>query len=110
MAGANILELTEATFDQEVLNCDKPVLVDFWADWCMPCKALAPTMDELANEYAGRVKVTKVDTDAHRNLAVRYNITAIPTIILFQDGQIKKKFVGLTTKKDFKAALDQALG
>jgi len=109
MAGPNTLEFTESNFEDEVLQSSQPVLVDFWADWCMPCKALAPTIDELAKEYHGRVKVGKVDTDANQSLSARYQISAIPTVILFQDGEIMEKFVGLRSKKDFAASLDQAL-
>lgn len=107
MAGANTQQFTEDNFEQEVLRSSQPVLVDFWADWCMPCKALGPTIDELATEYAGKVKVGKVDTDANQSLSAQFGISAIPTVILFQDGEIKERFVGLRTKKDFKASLDR---
>ncbi len=110
MAGNNVLTLTDDNFDTEVINAESPVLVDFWAEWCMPCKMLAPTIDELADEYAGRIKVGKVDTDSNRDVATRYGITAIPTIMLFKGGQVAKKFVGLTSKKDFKSALDTEMG
>lgn len=109
MAGPNTLELTEGNFEEQVLQASQPVLVDFWADWCMPCKALAPTIDDLATEYSGRVKVGKVDTDANQSLSARYQISAIPTVILFQDGEIKERFVGLRSKKDFAASIDQLL-
>ena len=110
MAGPNTREFTESNFEQEVLQSGQPVLVDFWADWCMPCKALSPTIDELATEYDGRVKIGKVNTDANMSLSAQYGISAIPTVILFQDGQIREKFVGLRSKRDFKAAIDQAIG
>lgn len=110
MAGANTREFTEANFEDEVLKSTQPVLVDFWAEWCMPCKALGPTIDELANEYSGRVKVGKVDTDANQSLSARFGISAIPTVILFQNGQIKERFIGLRSKKDFKASLDGLVG
>jgi thioredoxin 1 len=110
MAGANTQQFTEDNFEQEVLRSSQPVLVDFWADWCMPCKALGPTIDELATEYAGKVKVGKVDTDANQSLSAQFGISAIPTVILFQDGEIKERFVGLRTKKDFKASLDRIVG
>ena len=109
MAGANTNQFTDDNFEQEVLQSPIPVLVDFWADWCMPCKALGPTIDELADEYAGRVKVGKVDTDANQSLAARFGISAIPTVILFQGGEIKERFVGLRGKKDFKASIDQTV-
>ena len=106
MAGANTLTFTDANFDEEVIQSDVPVLVDFWAEWCSPCKALTPTIDELANEYVGKVKVGKVDTDANRDVSVRYQVSAIPTVVVFHEGEIKEKFVGLRGKKDFKLALD----
>lgn len=109
MAGKNTIELTDANFDTEALKDSKPVLVDFWAEWCMPCRMLAPTIDELADEYAGKVKVGKIDTDSNRDVSMKYGISAIPTIILFKNGQVKQKFVGLTKKADFKAAIDSAL-
>ena len=106
MAGPDTKEFSEASFEQEVLRATEPVLVDFWAEWCMPCKALAPTIDELATEYAGKVKVGRVDTDANQSLSAEYGISAIPTVILFQNGEIKERFVGLRSKKDFQASLD----
>lgn len=105
MAGADTLEFNDDNFEHEVLKSEVPVLVDFWADWCMPCKALAPMIDELATEFAGRVKVGKMDTDGNPNTPVKYNIQAIPTVLVFKDGQVVQKFVGLTNKKDFQAAL-----
>lgn len=105
MAGADTLEFTDANFESEVLQSSQPVLVDFWADWCMPCKALGPTIDELATEYSGRVKVGKMDTESNRETPVKYNIQAIPTVLIFKGGQVAQKFVGLTSKKDFQAAL-----
>lgn len=110
MAGPNTKEFTESDFDQEVLQSSEPVLVDFWAEWCMPCKALGPTIDELATEYAGRAKIGKVDTDANQSLSARFQISAIPTIMLFKDGQVVEKFVGLRSKGDLAASLDAALG
>jgi thioredoxin 1 len=106
MAGANVLEFNDDNFDAEVINSSMPVLVDFWAEWCMPCKMLGPTIDELAKEYAGKIKVGKLDTDSSRDVATRYGITAIPTVLLIKGGEVAKKFVGLMSKKDFKAALD----
>ncbi len=110
MAGADTMEFTEGNFEQEVLQASEPVLVDFWAEWCMPCKALAPTMDELASEYVGKVKVGKVNTDENQSIAAQYGISAIPTVILFHNGEIQEKFVGLRSKKDFKASLDPLIG
>ncbi len=110
MAGANTKQFSEDNFEDEVLRSSEPVLVDFWAEWCMPCKALGPTIDELATEYAGKVKVGKVNTDENQSLSARFGISAIPTVILFQNGEIKERFVGLRSKKDFKSSLDQVVG
>ena len=109
MASSNTLELTDADFEQKVINATTPALVDFWAEWCMPCKMMAPTIDELADEYAGKVVVGKVDTDGNRNISMQFGISAIPTVILFKDGEMIKKFVGLQQKADLKAAIDEAL-
>ncbi len=106
MASENVHEFTESNFEQEVLQSDQPVLVDFWAEWCMPCRMLAPTIDKLATDYAGKVKVGKVDTDAAREIAMKYRIESIPTVILFQNGQPTQKFVGLRNERDFRQALD----
>ena len=110
MAGPDTKLFTQDNFENEVLQAPEPVLVDFWAEWCMPCLALAPTIDELATEYVDRVKVGKLDTDANQSLATRFGISAIPTVILFQGGEIKERFVGLRGKKDFKASLDALVG
>jgi thioredoxin 1 len=107
MASENVIEFTDDNFESEVLKSEVPVLVDFWAEWCQPCKMLAPTIDEVAADYGGKAKVGKMDTDSNRDTAVQYNITAIPTVILFQGGEVKKKFVGLTSKDDFATALDE---
>ena len=109
MAGADTLEFTDATFEDEVLKSENPVLVDFWAEWCGPCKALGPVIDEVATAYAGRVKVGKVNTDTNRETAMRYQVSAIPTVVLIQGGEVVEKFVGLRSKQDFEAALDGVL-
>ena len=109
MAGKNTLEITDANFDDSVLKSDQPVLVDFWAEWCGPCKALSPLIDELAKDYQGRAKVGKVDTDANRQVSVRFSVSAIPTVILFNKGEIVENFVGLRGKKDFQGALDRVV-
>ena len=106
MAGQNVQEFTDQNFEEQVLKSTQPVLVDFWAEWCMPCRMLAPTIDKIATEYAGKVKVGKVDTDANREISIKYGISAIPTVILFKNGQVAQKFVGLRQERDFKAALD----
>jgi thioredoxin 1 len=105
----NVVELTDQNFDQEIVQSQATALVDFWAEWCMPCKMLGPVVEELADEYAGRLKVGKVDTDSNRQIAIKFGISAIPTLILFKGGQMVKKFVGLQQKRDLKAALDQLL-
>ncbi len=106
MAGPDTLDFTDANFEAEVLSSEQPVLVDFWAEWCMPCKALGPTIDELATEYAGKVKIGKLNTESNTATPVKYSIQAIPTVMLFNGGELAQKFVGLTNKKDLKAALD----
>ncbi len=110
MASDAVLELTDANFESEVLQSDQPVLVDFWAEWCMPCRMLAPTIDELADEFKSKVKVGKLDTDANRDVTVKYGINAIPTVILFKDGEVAKKFVGMTNKQDMADAMTEAAG
>jgi thioredoxin 1 len=108
MTGSEI-ELTDATFDNTVHNSDVPVLVDFWAPWCGPCRMIAPIIQELADEYADKAKICRLDTDEARDSAMEFGITAIPTIILFKDGQVQKKWVGLTSKKDLAEAIDELL-
>jgi len=108
MAGS-VIELTDATFDNTVHNSDVPVLVDFWAPWCGPCKMIAPIIEEIADEYSDKAKICKLDTDEARDSAMEFGISAIPTIILFKDGQVQKKWVGLTSKKDLTEAIDEFL-
>ncbi|MCB9855140.1 MAG: thioredoxin [Phycisphaerales bacterium] len=110
MAGANTLEFTDDNFDSEVLQSDKPVLVDFWAEWCMPCRALGPTIDEIATEYADKAKVGKLNTENSMSTGAKYGVQAIPTILVFKGGKVVQKFVGVTGKKDLAAAIDSALG
>ena len=107
MAGSHTVEFTDANFEEAVLQSDRPVLVDFWAAWCGPCKALAPIIDDLAADNEGKAKVGKVDTDANPGISVRFSVSAIPTVILFHKGEIVQKFVGLRGKKDFQTALDR---
>ena len=105
MAG-NVIELTDATFE-ETISGDTPVLVDFWAPWCGPCKMIAPMIAEISEEYDGKAVICKIDTDEQREAAVKHGISAIPTIILFQSGEVKNKWVGLTSKDDLTAAIDE---
>lgn len=107
MASDAVIEFTDANFDREVIQSDLPVLVDFWADWCMPCKAMAPIIDQLADEFTGRVKVGKVDTDANRDTALKLEINAIPTIILFKGGEAVQRFVGVKSKNEFASELER---
>ncbi len=106
MASENVKEFTDANFEAEVLQASEPVLVDFWAEWCMPCRMLAPTIEKIAGDYNGKVKVGKLDTDSNRDVAMRFSISAIPTVILFKGGQVVQKFVGLRQERDFKEVLD----
>ena len=106
MASENVKEFTDQNFETEVLKSDQPVLVDFWAEWCMPCRMLTPTIEKLAKDYNGKVKVGKLDTDANRDVSMKFGISAIPTVILFKNGQVAQKFVGLRQERDFRDALD----
>lgn len=110
MAGANTLEFTDANFDQEVLKSSTPVLVDFWAEWCMPCRALGPVIDKLADQFAGKVKVGKLDTEGNQSTAARFGIQSIPTVLIFKNGEPVHKFIGLRPEKDFVTALNSAIG
>ncbi|HPS53964.1 MAG TPA: thioredoxin [Sedimentisphaerales bacterium] len=105
----NVIELDDAKFDEIVRGTDGPVLVDFWAPWCGPCKMMAPIIGEIADDYAGKAKICKLDTDEARDSAMEFGISAIPTIILFKNGAVEKKWVGLTSKKDMAEAIDELL-
>ena len=110
MASDNVLEFTDGNFQNEVLDADRPVLVDFWAEWCQPCKLLAPHIETVADQFAGKVKVGKLDTDSNRETAVKYGISAIPTVIVFSGGQERKKLIGLKTPQELADALTDVLG
>lgn len=107
MAG-NLIELTDAEFESTT-NSGQPVLVDFWAPWCGPCKMLTPVIEQIADEYAGKATVCKINTDEHRDAAMQHSISAIPTIILFKSGEVLKKWVGMTSKDDLTEAIDEAI-
>ncbi len=107
MPSEDVLEFTDGNFEADVVKSDLPVLVDFWAEWCQPCKMLTPTIEELAAEFKGKVKIGKVDTDSNPEVPVKYGVSAIPTIMLFQGGEVVKKFVGLTSKDQFQAVLNE---
>src|SRR6267378_4434417 len=107
MASPLILNLTQENFAQQVLQSPGPVLVDFWAEWCGPCKMIAPVLDELASEFEGRAKIGKVNIDEFQTLATEYGIRAIPTLLLFKDGQVAEQIVGMRSKRDLKSSLEK---
>ncbi len=109
MAAKNVIEITDDNFEAEVKNSDLPVLLDFWAEWCMPCKMLAPVIDEIATEFAGKIKVGKLDTDSAREAALEFGISAIPTVIIFNKGEVAQRFVGLQQKADLTTAINELL-
>jgi thioredoxin 1 len=104
----NVTELSDSDFEAEVLKAGQPVLVDFWAPWCGPCRMIAPVIEELASENLGAVKVTKVNIDESPNVAATYGVSSIPTIAIFKGGQVVDRFVGVQPKKRLQDALDQA--
>ena len=107
MASENIVTLTEENFSDQVLKSSTPILVDFWAEWCGPCKMIAPVLDELAAEYDGKVKIGKVNIDEHQSIATEYGIRAVPTLLIFKYGEVEEQVVGLRSKRDLKANLDK---
>jgi thioredoxin 1 len=107
MASQVIVTLTQENFEQQVLKSATPVLVDFWAEWCGPCKSIAPLLDELADEYQGKVKIGKVNIDEYQTLATEYGVRAIPTLLIIKNGQVTEQMVGAKSKRDFKASLDR---
>ena len=109
MAGDNVLEFTDDNFDAEVLQSSTPVLVDFWATWCAPCKAIAPVIGQLANEYQGKIKIGKVNVDENPGTPGQYGVRGIPTMILFKDGQIVDQLVGAVPKNQLEGLLQKAL-
>lgn len=107
MASENVMEFTDANFETEVLKSDKPVLVDFWAAWCAPCRAVGPIVDELATAYADIVKVGKVNVDENQTIPGKYGIRGIPTVILFNKGKVVDQIVGAAPKTSFKQMIDK---
>jgi thioredoxin 1 len=110
MASANVITLTTANFDQEVIKSGVPVLVDFWAEWCGPCKMIAPVLDEIAEEKLGKLKVGKVNVDDNADLAAKYGIRGIPTLLVIKGGAVKEQMVGAVGKKDLEKKLAPHLG
>lgn len=105
----HIVHVTDDSFAKEVLDADMPVLVDFWAEWCVPCKAIAPILDEVATEYVGKLKVVKLDVDKHKEAASKYQVRGIPTLILFKKGELEANKVGSLTKSQLVAFIESSL-
>ena len=108
MASPLIVTLTQDNFEKETLQSTAPVLVDFWAEWCGPCKQIGPVLDELAQEFQGKVKIGKVNVDDHQGLAAQYQIRSIPTLLIFKNGTVSEQMIGAKSKRDLKASLERA--
>jgi thioredoxin 1 len=106
MENSGAIAVDEGSFDREVTRSDKPVIVDFWAEWCGPCKLIAPLLDEIAREKADTVKVAKVNVDENQSLSFKYNIRAIPALLFFKNGQLRDQITGVTSKKDLLNRID----
>ena len=110
MAGQFVSEVSDATFEQDVLKSDQPVLVDFWAAWCGPCRALAPVVDEIATHYQGKIKVMKMDVDRNNSTPSRYGIRGIPALLLFKDGKVADQIVGFVPKDTIDKSIAKVIG
>jgi len=110
MAVDTILEITDANFDETVLKSDRPVMIDFWAAWCGPCRALAPIVDEVAKQYGGKIVVGKMDVDKNTATPQRYGVRGIPTLLVFKGGQVREQIVGYVPKETIEKAIDKNLG
>jgi thioredoxin 1 len=106
---ANVADVNDAQFEEEVLKSDLPVLVDFWAPWCGPCKTIAPMLDDLAKSYEGKLKIVKVNVDSSRASMAKYNVKHIPNLIIFKNGEVKQQIVGAGSKQDIVTAIDNVL-
>ena len=106
---ASVTEVADASFENEVLKSEHPVLVDFWAPWCGPCKTIAPVVEELAAEYDGKIKVVKVNVDDNKEAAMKYNVRGIPNLILFKDGEVVEQIVGAVAKQELVSAIDKVV-
>ncbi len=109
MAGGLTFEVTDSNFEQEVLKSAQPVLVDFWAEWCGPCRMIAPAVEQIASEYAGRARVGKLDVDKNMGVTARYQIRSIPTLLIFKNGQIQEQLVGAQSKDVITRMLEKHL-
>lgn len=109
MAGPDVMNIGDADFDKEVLKSDQPVLVDFWATWCAPCRAIAPAIEELATQYKGKVKVAKIDIDNNQQVAEQYGIRSIPTLLIFKNGAVAGTIVGALPKAKIEAAIQKVM-
>ena len=109
MASEAIVELNDSSFDAEVISSDKPVLVDFWAPWCGPCKALGPVIDEISNDFVDKVKVGKVNVDENPEISMKFGIRSIPTLIVFKDGEVQDQIIGAVPKSEIEKALQKVV-